>query len=118
MNIETAIFKGVNRGDVKGWQARTRVKITDARELEITTWKGCNGSLDTRAAVYTLDGIFRSHKFSFGAGGGDFSRRLYAAKERCTEANVRAQHMQAINQIDELVAAAANYYAQGRDAFN
>jgi hypothetical protein len=115
MNIETAIFKGVNRGDVKGWQAKTIVKMTDTRDLEITTWKGFNGTLDTRAAVFNLYNGGKTHAFGFG-GNGDFSKRLIASKERCTEANVREQHNRALSQLESLLAEAFNHYELKKDA--
>lgn len=113
-NVTTNIFKGERNHSLKGWQAESRLKLSDGRELEITTHKGWNGELESRAKIYHIDGYFRTHKFIFGDEGGkegDYSRKLLATKERCTEKSVRAQHSQAIAQLDTILAEVEAHYA-------
>lgn len=110
-NVTTNIFKGENRGSIKGWQAESRLKLSDGRELEITTHKGlCSGTLDSSATVFHIDGNSRIHSFAFGARG-DFRKTLFASKERCTEKSVRLQHTQAVAQIEDLLAEIEAHYS-------
>ena len=55
----------------------------------------------------------RSHSFGIGdASYGDFSKTIAKTKDRCTEKNVRAQHLAAEAMAEGIKAEAVAFYAQ------
>jgi hypothetical protein len=102
--------------DMRGsLRAQTRVPLgADRRELHVTTSKGFRGLQCTAIVVQIADdGRSHSHAMSFGANGGDFSRRLSAdPAARCTEKTIRATHEAALQQLPDLLQAAHAHYVK------
>lgn len=108
--MNTRMTKG--RG---GWTAFTEVELGNAQMLHLRTCRNStSGRLNTTATVHEITGT-RSlvHRMDFGTGGGDFSALVFASKPaRCTEAIVRIQHEQAVQQLDAIKRDVREHYAR------
>ncbi|PTT79235.1 hypothetical protein DBR42_21780 [Pelomonas sp. HMWF004] len=86
----------------------------DRREMEIRTYKqDTGGTIVCRVSVSQISecGAFRSHVIGFGKEG-DFSCRHGVAKARATPKALHALHRAALNDVETLLAAAREHYAQ------
>ncbi len=88
-----------------GWTMETSVELGNNRQLNVLTMKRHNGDLVTSASVGIHDGDFISHRVHQ-----DFSKRLMSEKVRVTENRVILQHKSAIENLDDLIAEANEFY--------
>lgn len=101
MEMTTRINKGR-----EGWEAKTSVDMgADNRVLIISTHK-TTGGMVASATVNTRDGDFLVWDMF-----GDFNQRTKYPGARCTEKTVRDLHQQALDVIDQTMAAAKAHYA-------
>lgn len=92
-----------------GWQGNTRVLIGDNRALLIETAKASDGSLVTTGSVRRVtrnsDGLTEVWTRY------DYRKRMLWWNVRVTEKQVRAQHSQALDMVDEMVFDIDQHYA-------
>lgn len=114
-NLQVDIKKGRN-----GWEAATRIELSDNLVLIITTDKrtdhrGAAVGVESTATVHKREGAghFLSHSMILGSTDpldGDFRKELATAPGKCTETNVRLLHGVALNQVDALLPEIAAFY--------
>lgn len=92
-----------------GWQANTRIDLGDDRILRIVTGRDMVSGLVTTAMVHRvvqeIDYRAEVHRARV-----DYGKRLVHWNVRVTEKQVRAQHMLALDMIDELMPEIAKHY--------
>lgn len=89
-----------------GWEAKTTIDMgADSRVLIVSTHK-TTGGMVTSAMVNKRDGAFLTWDMF-----GDFNKRTVYKGVRCTEKAVRDLHQQALDSIEQTLAAAAAHYA-------
>lgn len=84
--------------------------------LQIETRKHYNGGLISDASVFWVGDYSRSQLLSFGADGGDYSKRLkVSSKAKATQKAIDSQHAEVFTDVavDALVDDAKGYYAVG-----
>jgi hypothetical protein len=92
-----------------GWKMETCFDLPDGRELSFRTGKRHDGFLCTTASVSKRDGMFRTFVMFK-----DYMKTLRGENVRCTEKNVRAQHIDALKDKDIIMAEVkAQYYPEG-----
>lgn len=100
--------------DHDGWRGQTELEAGNQRVIRITTSKHRAGhGLATNATCLTREarGLL-THRLSFGAPGGDYSKTVAVSQpRRVTESVVRQQHEAALARIDEIRAEVARFYA-------
>lgn len=98
--MKTYYYKGHN-----GHKMETSKELPNGKTLKLATYKS-GGNLSTYASVgISTDNTFTTMLFQ------DFMKKVISEKVRVTEKAVRAQHHQALNQLDELEAEIAEYYS-------
>lgn len=92
--------------DIRGnWTAMTYLPFQDGRVIRVATHKNYNGELVTTASAVKIEGKMETHMLY-----GDFSARVTTSRLRCTEKNVSAQHMAALERADDMVYSAEQFY--------
>ena len=92
-----------------GWQMETCLPLPDGRELSFSTRKWRDGSLCTTARVSKCDGMGRTFVMFQ-----DYIKTMRREKVRCTDKAVQAQHLDALKDMDIVMAAVnAKYYPEG-----
>lgn len=91
----------------EGWEAKTTLEMGTANRVLIVTTGKTTGGMVTRAVVNTDngDGFLVWNMF------GDFNARTFFKGVRCTEKTVRELHQQALDGIEQTLAAARAHYA-------
>lgn len=99
----------------KNWNAETAIdmpELGERRFLQINTAKRSNGALITNASVNKRTEYGYEHTFFK-----DFNERVASAKvSRCTDKVVIAQHNAAMEQIEQIKAAALAHYGSSATA--
>lgn len=96
------------RKSKSGWEATTECPIPGMpyQYLDIKTYKHQRGGLITVASVSKREGGFKTHMLYE-----DFHRTLvYIPDNRCTEANVRAQHEAQMGRLAQVMSMVAAHY--------
>ena len=89
-----------------GWKSETAIDIGNCQEIRIVTMKRFGGALVTNAQCVRVEGDMISHMlFS------DFSKSYKNVVVRCTEKTVLAQHTEVLDQIEQIKADCAAFYA-------
>lgn len=92
-----------------GWQMETCFTLPDGRELSFSTRKRHDGSLCTTASVNKRDGMYRTFVMFQ-----DYTKTIRREKVRCTDKTVQAQHLDALEVKDIVMAEVkAHYYPEG-----
>lgn len=109
MHARTYYFR-----DHDGWRGQTELDARNQRVIRITTRKRSAGhGLATNVTCHTREASgLLTHRLSFGAPGGDYSKTVAVSQpRRVTESVVRQQHEAALACIDEIRAEVARFYA-------
>ena len=92
-----------------GWQVETCFPLPDGRELSFSTSKRPDGSLCTTASVSRIEGLGRIFVMFQ-----DYMKTIRREKVRCTAKTVQAQHLDALEDKDIVMAEVkAQYYPEG-----
>lgn len=101
-----------------GWVAKSTAMLTEEngenRELDIGTRRSSNGNLVTSATVHWVgEHGSRTHAFSFGATGGDYSQRIKTTDvKRLSEKVLREQHEYCLTHLPQIRETAVKFYLQ------
>lgn len=92
-----------------GWQGNTRIELDGGRVLCIVTMKDDRGGLETSADVRRVTRLQSHVVETFSRY--DYRKRMLWWNVRVTEKQVRAQHSQALDMVDEMVFDIDQHYA-------
>ena len=97
----------INKDSRYGWTVTSYLDFQDDIKIKIKTMKRHTGWLGTIATAMRQSGAFESHFMN-----SDYSALIVSEKVRVTEKAAMAQHMEALAERDDIVAAAKAHYAK------
>lgn len=95
------------------WRAESVAQLEHNRELSIRTCRESIGIVTSVATVSKIEGNFRTHRFGFGAKGGDFLKTVFSQHlPRATSKAIQAQHDTAMAQVESILFQVRKHYEE------